>query len=60
LELCQIVSRTDNKIVEIVAQVCGTDDAAAKVERTVSNVSLSPGLLRAGWSVAEESEVGFK
>jgi putative Mg2+ transporter-C (MgtC) family protein len=30
------------------------------VERTVSNVSLSPGLLRAGWSVAEESEVGFK
>ncbi|WP_255200126.1 MgtC/SapB family protein [Sulfitobacter sp. HGT1] len=60
LEICQIVSRTDIKIVEIVVQVTGAEDAAAKVERTISKLSLSPGLLRAGWCVAEAGEIGFK
>ena len=60
LELSQIASRADNKIVEIIAQVSGSDAVATKIERTISQVSLSPSLLRASWCAAEDGEIRFK
>ncbi len=60
LDLFQIASRSDNKIVEIVAQVSGSEAAAVKIERTISQISLSPSLLSASWSASEDGETSFK
>jgi hypothetical protein len=49
LEISQIESRTDNKIVEIIAQVRGLEANASTVERTVSQIALYPGLSRISW-----------
>jgi putative Mg2+ transporter-C (MgtC) family protein len=59
LTLCQIASRADNNTVEIVAQVSGLEGVEFKVEQVISQVSLAPDLLRASWSVAEDSEISF-
>jgi putative Mg2+ transporter-C (MgtC) family protein len=54
LEISQIESSTDNKIVEIIAQVRGLEANSPKVERTVSQIALYPGLSRISWHIAED------
>ncbi|MBL4629404.1 MAG: MgtC/SapB family protein [Roseicyclus sp.] len=60
LSLCQIASRTDNTTVEIIAQVRAADEAAERIERVLTQMSLVPRLLRATWSAAEDGEITFK
>lgn len=57
LEISQMESRTDNKIVEIVFQIKGLETDAAKVERTVSQIALSPDIRRVSWHLAEDDEI---
>lgn len=57
LTLFQTASRADKGTVEITAQVSGAEEVLLKIERTISKVSLSPSVLRAGWRASEDGEI---
>jgi putative Mg2+ transporter-C (MgtC) family protein len=59
LSLCQIASHKDDKTVEIIAQVSGPDASTLRIERTISQISLTPSILRASWCAVDEDEIGF-
>jgi len=59
LDIYQIASRTENNLVEIVARVSGSEADRSQVERTISQVSLSSGVSRMSWCVAEDGDLKF-
>lgn len=58
--LSEITSRSDRKVVEIIAHLNGTEEDTAQVEQIISTMSLYPGLLRAGWAVVDDSDVNTR
>lgn len=55
--LSQILSHEGKNTIDIIAQVGGHEDTAPKIEQIIARMSLSPGLLRAAWSVSEDTEI---
>lgn len=57
LNLFSIKSRTGARTVEIITQVAGREAVLAKVERTLSQISLLPSILRASYCANDDSDV---
>lgn len=56
LEIREIVSRADEKFVELLAHVYAPDSESAKIEKAISKISLAPRLRRVSWGIAEDGD----
>ncbi len=59
LGLVQIVSRSDSKGVQVIAQVVGAEDVVSKVEQTIAQIALAPQLYQASWMASEDGDINF-